>query len=363
MPVELGEHSYEVMVGRGLLTRIAETLSTRCPASHYAVIADSSVAPRYAEPVRAALAQAARVTLLTFPAGEPHKNRETWSTLTDQLLAAGLGRDGALVALGGGVTGDLVGFVAATYLRGIPYVQLPTTLLAMVDSSVGGKTGVDTSFGKNLIGAFHQPRVVVADVATLESLPRPHLVAGLAEVLKHAFIADSEELDRLLLARDQILRGNLDDLAGVISRSVGLKARVVAADEREQGRRAILNFGHTVAHAVEAVSGYSLIHGEAVAIGMALECEIGRRMGVTGATAAERVRSAIRSFELPDALAPGIAADRLIEAMASDKKVRDRTIRFALLKDIGEPARGPAGEWTLAAPIDVVRAVLTGGKK
>lgn len=348
-----------MLLGAGLLGDLPALLPRYCPAVRYAIIADSHVGEAYGPRVRDAAAKVAPTTLHTFTAGEWNKTRENWSLLTDQLLAAGLGRDGAVLALGGGVTGDLAGFVAATLHRGVPYVQLPTTLLAMIDSSVGGKTGVDTAAGKNLVGAFHQPRVVIADVDTLATLPKNQLVAGMAEALKHGAVADRGYFDLLLESREQILLRDPSTLAGLVARSVEIKAEVVAEDEREHGKRAVLNFGHTVGHAVEAAAGYALLHGEAVATGMALEAELGVRLSVTDAADAKLLRTALERFNLPTELPAGVRADRLIEAMRHDKKSRDHKIRASLIKRIGEPARGEKGEWTTPIDEGALAAVLS----
>ena len=242
--------SYDILIGRGLLADLPASAKAACPASRYAVITDSHVAKLYGETLVARFRDATRqVQLFEFPAGEWNKTRETWATLSDRMLAAQFGRDSAVIALGGGVVGDLAGFVAATYLRGIPCIQVPTTLLAMIDSSIGGKTGVDVPAGKNLLGAFHQPRLVVADLDVLGSLPPPQLAAGMAEAVKHGVIADRRYFDALEHEHGAVTARDAGALERVVRRSVEIKAEVVAADEREAGRRAILNFGHTVAHA------------------------------------------------------------------------------------------------------------------
>ena len=328
-----------------MLGELPAILAAACPATRYAVIADSAVAELYAADLAADL----RAALFTFPAGEWNKTRETWGGLSDRLLDAGLGRDCAVLAVGGGVTGDLAGFVAATYLRGVPYVQVPTTLLAMIDSSIGGKTGVDTSHGKNLIGAFHQPRAVVADVQTLATLTPPQLAAGMAEALKHGLLIDAAYCEMLSAQHDRILARDPDMLTDVVTRGVAIKAEVVAADEREAGRRATLNLGHTVAHAIEQVSGYEILHGEAVAIGLVVEADLGVRLGVTAPDVPGRIRAALEQFGLPTTL-PETTSQALLDAMRSDKKTRDGTVRFALLADVGKPARGRGGEWTFSAP-------------
>ena len=274
--VEQRDASYDIRIGRGLLAELPALLSSAAPATRYAVVTDSTVEQRCGRDLAGRLAAAGlAVDLVSFPAGEWNKTRDTWAALSDRLLAARLGRDSAVVALGGGVVGDVAGFVAATYLRGIPWVQVPTTLLAMIDSSIGGKTGVDVPLGKNLLGAFHQPRLVVADLEVLGTLPAPQLAAGMAEAIKHGVIADAEYFELLEREQPAIAVKDLAVLERVVSRSVEIKAGVVSADEREAGRRAVLNFGHTIGHAIEATSGYAVLHGEAVAIGMALEARLG----------------------------------------------------------------------------------------
>jgi 3-dehydroquinate synthase len=337
---------------------LADHVSQYCPASAYAVISDSSVAPLYAEAAAAALEQLAPTRLVTFPAGEWNKTRETWAQLTDELLGAGLDREAAIVAVGGGVVGDLAGFVAASYLRGVRCVQVPTTLLAMIDSAIGGKTGVDTPFGKNLVGAFHQPAVVVADVATLGTLPPVQLAAGMSEALKHGIIADAGYFDALVAAREGLRARQPDALLPAVRRSIEIKAGIVAEDALESGRRAVLNFGHTVAHALEALQGYEMLHGEAVAVGMLAEARLGESVGVTMPGVADQVRRGLEAFELP--LAPGSEPDPdgLLEVMRRDKKNRSGTVRFALPQRLGEMARGPAGEWTVSASEDAVREIL-----
>jgi 3-dehydroquinate synthase len=346
------------VLGEGILAELPEYLQRYCPASHYAVITDSSVAPLYGRQVASAAEQVGHAHLLAFPAGEWNKNRETWADLTDELLRARLDRDLVVIALGGGVVGDLAGFVAATYLRGVRCAQLPTSLLAMIDSAIGGKTGVDTEAGKNLVGAFHQPEVVVADVATLSTLPQVQLAAGMAEALKHGVIADAEYFTHMREQHDAIRRSDLTALLHVVRRSVEIKAQVVGADERERGKRAILNFGHTMAHALEAAFGYELLHGEAVAIGMVAEAELGEEIGVSEAGTASQVRGALETFGLPTTAPANVDQERMLEAMRQDKKARGGTVRFALPTRLGEMARGEAGGWTIEAPERAVSAIL-----
>jgi 3-dehydroquinate synthase len=355
--VALGPASYDVLVGGGVLARLPEVLARACPAARYALIADAAVAREYARPVSRLIGAVGPCDVFTFPAGERSKTREQWTALSDAMLAAGVGRDGAVVALGGGVTGDLAGFVAATYLRGIPYVQIPTTVLAMIDSSIGGKTGVDTGHGKNLIGAFHQPRAVVADVETLASLPPSHLAAGLAEALKHGAIADRQYFGRIVAASEALRRREVDPWSDIVARSVEIKAAVVGEDERDQARRAILNFGHTVGHAVEAVTRYQTLHGEAVAMGMVVEAALGEAVGVTRSGVAAALREGLGAVELPTRPPPG-QRDAMLGAMRFDKKARAGTVRFALLADLGSAARRSDGEWTFEVASDAVRDQL-----
>jgi len=276
--------TYQVTVSPGALERVVEIARTAERAHRFAIITDANVGPLYASPLANSLG-AGRTTILTIAAGESFKTRETWARLTDQLLAAGFGRDSLIVALGGGVVGDVAGFVAATYQRGVPVVQIPTTLLAMVDASVGGKTAVDTPAGKNLVGAFHPPAIVVIDPATLDSLPHRELRAGLAEVIKHGVIADEAYLGRAVQAAANLgaLDTRGDTMLDLVSRSIEIKADVVRRDEREGGVRKILNFGHTIGHAIELLSDYSMLHGDAIAIGMAYESRLAERCGVASA--------------------------------------------------------------------------------
>jgi 3-dehydroquinate synthase len=348
------------VVGRGLLAELPRALRERCPARAYAVISDSCVAELYGSRVLGLLRDAGlEARLFPFPNGEWNKTRETWAELTDAMLKARVGRDGAVVALGGGVAGDLAGFVAATYLRGVPHVQVPTTLLAMIDASIGGKTGVDVPAGKNLVGAFHQPSFVLADIETLATLPKPHVSAGMAEALKHAVVADAAYLDALL-ADAALIRGkDLAALERVVTRSIAIKSDVVAADPLETGRRQILNFGHTVGHAVEARSGYALLHGEAVAVGMAVEASLAESLGIAERGLAAAVRAALERFGLPVRVPDDLAADDLLEAMQSDKKVRARAVRFALPTRVGEMLQRADGAWTVdVEPQEILQAII-----
>lgn len=351
--------SYDILIKAGLVQQLDTILTEYCPAAAYAVISDSHVAKLYGEDVLKRLSAIGhRAELLTFPAGEWNKTRDTWASLSDRMLAAHYGRDCAVIALGGGVVNDVAGFVAATYLRGVPLVQVPTSLLAMIDSSIGGKTGVDVPAGKNLLGAFHQPRVVVADPDLLGSLSSAQLAAGLAEAVKHGVIADAEYFAFLEAEYAAIFAKHAPALERLVRRSVEIKAAVVAQDEREQGRRAILNFGHTVGHAIEATSKYEVLHGEAVAIGMVYEGRLAESLGIAPAGTVQRIMRVLERLHLPTERPDGSQVDDLIAAMRADKKVRGGEIRFALPTAIGS-TYGTDGEgWTVAVREDAIRQVL-----
>lgn len=357
---EQRDASYDILIGPGLLAELPALLKRHCPAAAYAVISDSHVAKLYGDAVVAQVSDiGGRAELFTFPAGEWNKTRETWASLSDRMLAAHFGRDCAVIALGGGVVGDVAGFLAATYLRGVPHVQVPTSLLAMIDSSIGGKTGVDVPAGKNLLGAFHQPRLVAADLSLLGSLPPVQLSAGLAEAVKHGVIADAEYFTFLERDYAAILAKHGAALERVVRRSLEIKAAVVAEDEREAGRRAILNFGHTIGHAIEATAKYEALHGEAVAIGMVYEARLAETLGVAEAGTAERITRLLERFRLPLERAHGAGAAELIEAMRGDKKVRGGEIRFALPARIGAMHGDARHGWTVAVAEERIAKVLS----
>ncbi len=338
------------------LDRAGELVREAAPAFRYAIITDDVVGPLYASRVSASFDGHADV--LTVPAGEHHKTRESWARLTDQLLAAGFGRDTTIIALGGGVVGDLAGFVAATFMRGIPVVQLPTTLLAMIDASVGGKTGVDTPAGKNLVGAFHPPSLVLSDPSVLQTLPAEQLRSGLAEAIKHGVIADERYFEHTVADLPVLLSRPSDtEMLHLIARSVEIKADVVARDEREGGVRKTLNFGHTLGHAIESESGYRLLHGEAVAIGMVLESALAERAGIAESATLRRVREAVERAGLPSSLPEGMDADRVLAATRSDKKARRGTVEFALPRRVGAMA-GSETDWAVRVDDGDVLAVL-----
>lgn len=344
---------YPVYVEPGLIERLPELIARHLGTRPTVLVADATVARLYLEWLRGDSSpwRPRESTCsdqppggwpdpLTFEPGESSKTRRTWAVLTDQLLDRGLGRDGALVAMGGGVTGDLAGFVAATYLRGIPLLQVPTTLLAMLDSSVGGKVGVDTNHGKNLVGSFHPPVAVVADPMVLTTLPEREFRSGLAEAAKHGLIADAEHLEWIETEAAQLAARDLGAVTTLIRRSIAIKADIVARDEREAGPRELLNAGHTVGHALEHAGGYQLLHGEAVAIGLVAECRIGEAMGVTPSGTASRVARVLEALGLP-VRAPaglGISSSDLLAAMGRDKKNRGGQLRMALPSALGHGA-------------------------
>jgi 3-dehydroquinate synthase len=350
--------TYRVSIGAGLLDELGATVGEAAPAHRCALVTDATVRDLHAERALAALAALPGGTRGPFvvPPGEAHKTRESWARLTDELLGAGLGRDTVVVALGGGVVGDLAGFVAATYMRGVPYVQVPTTLLAMLDASIGGKTAVDVPAGKNLVGAFHQPAAVVIDPTTLATLPPREVRAGLAEALKHGVIADEAYFERV---RDAVpaLAADGAEMEELIARSVAIKADVVRRDEREGGVRKVLNFGHTLGHAIELVSGYALLHGEAVAIGMALESELAERTGAAECGTAARVREALERAGLPVERPGALSPERILEATRADKKARRGAVEYALPRRVGAMAAEDRG-WALPVDDAAVREVL-----
>jgi len=341
--------SYDVVVERGGLARLGSLCVESAPAHVYALISDSRVAELYAEQALESLRSTGRrAEAFVFPAGEWNKSRQTWAELSDALLAAGFGRDTVVVGLGGGVTGDLAGFVAATFMRGVPVVQVPTTVLAMVDSAVGGKTGVDAHAAKNAIGSFHHPALVLADPDLLVTLAPFQRTAGLAESVKMAAMRDAELFEWIDSSAPGLRDGDPDTLNRLIERSVQLKARVVEADPNEHGERLVLNFGHTAGHALETLSGFSLLHGEAVAQGMRLEARLGESLGLTEGGTAERLDAVLAACGLPLELDPELTARRILEAAGSDKKAREGALRWSVPARIGEAARTAAGEWTHA---------------
>lgn len=349
----------EVRLGRGLLGRLPELLSEHAPAPAYAVVSDENVARLYGAAVRDALeGTGAGAELFSFPAGESSKTPARWAELVEGLGAMGLGRDGCVVALGGGVTGDLAGFAAASYARGVKLVQVATSLLAMIDASIGGKTGLDLRAGKNLAGAFYDPVLVVTDPQLLDTLPDNELRAGLAEAVKHGAIADPGYLEMLEASAAAILRRDPDAVDRVVARSVRIKVAVVERDARESGERETLNFGHTIAHGIEGATRYAVAHGRAVAIGMVVESRIGEGLGVTRAGTADALRGVLESLGLPVGLPAGVDPAAVLAGTRSDKKGRAGAVRYALIEAIGTPARTSSGGWSQAVEDGAVMAAL-----
>jgi len=336
LEVSLGERSYPIHIGSGLLGR-ADLLQPHVRGQHAVIVTNETVGPLYAARVEAALGALGKtVRTVTLPDGEAFKNWETLNLIFDSLLRAGADRKTTLVALGGGVVGDMTGFAAACYMRGVPFVQMPTTLLAQVDSSVGGKTGINHPLGKNMIGAFHQPRAVIADIDALQTLPARELAAGMAEVIKHGAIADAGYFEWIERNIQALNRCDPDLMALAVQRSCEIKASVVAQDEREGGLRAILNFGHTFGHAIEAGLGYGeWLHGEAVGCGMVMAADLSLRLGFIDVQTRARLRKLVEAAMLP-AVAPELGTDRYIELMKVDKKAEAGSIKFILLKKLGE---------------------------
>lgn len=341
IPVNLGDRSYEVRVGAGLMNGLGQAVKSLPHAGRAVVVSDSNVAPIYAGPAQNSLAQAGMAAdLLTFPAGEESKCLPFYCRLMDQILSLSpaIDRGTVVVALGGGVTGDIAGFVAATALRGLRFVQCPTTLLADVDSSVGGKTGLDHPTGKNLIGAFHQPAAVLIDVDTLKTLDRRQLLSGLAECVKHAFIRDSKLLDYIEACAVDILACQPETMTELIERNVRIKAAVVSADERESSVRTHLNFGHTIGHAIETSVGLgNITHGQAVALGMVAACKIAVIRGMIGQKALDRLEKVLDGLGLATR-EHGLNAKQLLPIMLHDKKARAGKLRFVLPTAIGAVA-------------------------
>jgi 3-dehydroquinate synthase len=338
--VELGSRSYPIHIGAGLIGR-AELYAPHLSGS-VAVVTNDVVGPLYLPKIRKALGKA---TEIVVPDGEQAKDWRNLNAVFDALLKARLGRDTLVVALGGGVIGDLAGFAAAIYQRGVSFLQVPTTLLAQVDSAVGGKTAINHPLGKNMIGAFHQPRAVVSDVATLDTLPERELRSGIAEVIKHGFALDASFVDWLESNIELLLKRDAAALTHAVKRSCELKARIVAADEREAGDRALLNLGHTFGHAIETGTGYGAwLHGEAVAAGMVMAAELSALIGDLRKTDVTRVRTLLSRAGLP-VKGPALAPRRMLELMAVDKKAAGGKTRFVLLESIGRASlRGDVDE-------------------
>jgi 3-dehydroquinate synthase len=329
--IQAGNRSYEALAGPRLLEQAGTLLAQKFRGPECAIVSDENVAARFAQTLVSSLTSVGfKPTLITIPPGERSKTLEKAEAICDQMSAAGLDRSSFLVALGGGVVGDLAGFVAAIYHRGIPYVQMPTTLLAQVDSSIGGKTAVNIAAGKNLIGAWHQPVLVVSDTDTLATLPPRERRQGFAEIIKHAIIRDAEMFEML-----QHFDGK--DLVAFVRRNIAIKAAIVAADEREtKGERALLNFGHTVGHAIERAGDLlDFWHGESVSLGIVAACEISVRKAGLAERERDRILSTLEAYELPTRLPADFPREKILEAIRFDKKFERQAIRFVVTPAIG----------------------------
>lgn len=352
------ETRYPVVIGAGVLARLPDLL----PEDRYGVvvISEEHVWPLWGEAVMDLLRdREPGLGHYLFTPGERHKSRETKAALEDRLVSDAWGRDVVLVALGGGVVTDLTGYLAATYLRGVRYLSVPTTLLAMVDAALGGKTGVNTAAGKNLVGAFHQPDAVVADLHTLTTLPDAELEHGLAETVKHAALADEALLDRLVTDATALRARDAEALCDTVARSAAVKLQLVATDEQDHGMRQALNFGHTVGHALEQASDYRVGHGNAVAVGMCVECDAAVNAGLMAPTVRDRIVGVIEALGLPSRLPTDVSSDALSAALALDKKNRRGEVRYAFP---GAPGRVATfgGQYTTTLPDDSVRRALDG---
>lgn len=335
--VDLAERSYEIIIGRDTLPELGERMSSFRFSPRVGVVSNPAVFSLYGEKVMESIARAGFEGVpLLIPEGETYKDYFWASHLLTELLRKRFDRSSCLVALGGGVIGDITGFVASVFMRGMQFVQAPTTLLAQVDSSVGGKTGVNHALGKNMIGTFYQPRLVLIDSTTLATLPRRELLCGIAEVIKYGVIGDERLFELLERQREAVLSLDHETLQFLIRRSCEIKAEVVANDEREAGLRAILNFGHTIGHAIETETGYGrYLHGEAIAIGMHLAARLAARKGLLDEREVARIRSLIEAYGLPSTLPEGISAERLIRHMEIDKKAEAGRITFILPERVG----------------------------
>ncbi len=348
--VGLAGRSYDILIGPDLLRRAAEFIAPLAP-TRIALVTSATVHGLYAERVRSALSGLGDVLTVVLPDGEAHKNWSSVSQILDALVEGRADRKSLVVALGGGVVGDVAGFAASIFMRGIRFVQMPTTLLAQVDSSVGGKTGINHVRGKNLIGAFHQPQIVISDTSTLKTLPARELSAGLAEILKHGLLADRTYFEQVVHDLPALRACTPDALGRAIAGSCEVKAGIVARDERETGERALLNLGHTFGHAIEALTGYvRWLHGEAVGCGLVLAADLSAREGLLERWAIAPIESAVRAAGLPTRI-EGLSLERAIEAMHGDKKSEAGAIRFILLEDIGRAVQRTVPETALRATL------------
>jgi 3-dehydroquinate synthase len=351
LQVDLGDRSYPILIGQALFSN-PDLIGKHIAGRRVAIVTNVTVGPLYLDRLSRTLTAAGKtVTTIVLPDGEEEKNWASLMKVFDVLLAEKCDRKTTLVALGGGVIGDLTGFAAASYMRGVPFIQVPTTLLAQVDSSVGGKTGINHPLGKNMIGAFYQPQAVIADTSTLDTLPPRELSAGLAEVIKHGAIIDARFFDWIEANIEKLVAKDKAAIAYAIQRSCEIKADVVRQDEREGGLRAILNFGHTFGHAIEAGLGYGeWLHGEAVGCGLVMAADLSHRLGFIDAGTKSRIAALVQAADLPT-VAPDLGAERWIELMQVDKKNEGGEIKFILIKPLGTPVIMPV-------PQDALRATL-----
>ena len=340
VPVHLSERSYAVLVGSDLMDRVGEQVRRVLPEARVcAVVTDSTVGPLYGDRVLTSLRRSGfEPVLITVAAGEPSKSMVCVEDVCRHMIRAGMDRTSFLVALGGGVVGDLAGFAASIFFRGIPYVQIPTTVVSVVDSSVGGKTGVNTPEGKNLLGCFHQPRLVLADVDTLSTLPRREYNEGFAEIIKHAAIRDEAMMELIERLPGAEGGGRTEALVALVARNVAIKAAIVAADEHETaGLRALLNFGHTIGHGIEASAGYGqLLHGEAISLGIVAALRISEEVAGLDAGASEKVIALLRRYELPLRLPASITTADVMAKLSRDKKFMAGAVRFVVLRALGD---------------------------
>jgi len=350
VPIDLGDRSYDILIGGGLMK--AESFAGLPKSAKALIVTNTTVGPLYTARLRAAIAPLHKEVLdVELPDGEQFKDWPALNQVFTKLLEEAADRKTVLYALGGGVVGDMTGFAAACYMRGVPFVQVPTTLLAQVDSSVGGKTAINHPAGKNMIGAFYQPLRVVCDLDSLDTLPQRELLAGLAEVIKYGPIADAEFLGWLETNLDKLLARDRVALIHAVRRSCEIKAWVVGQDEKESGLRAILNYGHTFGHAIEAGMGYGAwLHGEAVACGMVMAADLSARLGLIDASTSQRIKALIERTGLP-VVGPDLGAERYLELMQVDKKAEGGQIRFVVIGPLGQATMQPA-------PEDVVREVI-----
>ncbi|MBF0339706.1 MAG: 3-dehydroquinate synthase [Magnetococcales bacterium] len=353
LTVALGDRSYDILIGTGILPMLGAECRKRLKCQRIGVVSNETVAPLHLDRTRDSLEQAGfAVTPIILPDGESHKNWLTLQKIFDALIEHRFERGDLLLALGGGVIGDMTGFAAACYQRGVAFVQVPTTLLAQVDASVGGKTGINHPLGKNLIGAFHQPTLVLMDVATLETLPEREFRAGLAEVIKYGILWDREMFAQIETHLEAILARDPAWLIALLRRSCEIKAEIVAMDEREHGARALLNLGHTFGHAIESLTGYDTwLHGEAVAAGTVAACHLAERIGICSPQDSRRIQTLIKNSGLPTRL-PDYPIDHYLAAMIHDKKVAQGKIRLVLPEGIGRSVvRGDVTQADLAAAL------------